>query len=44
MCAYRQDFGAQQEFISLIEKWRAMLDRNVYAGAVLMDLLKFFIP
>ena len=40
MCGYRQGFSTQQAFVSLIEKWKAILDKNIYAGAVLMDLSK----
>ena len=40
MCGYRQGFSTQQALVSLIEKWKAILDKNRYAGAVLMDLSK----
>ena len=32
----------QQALVSLIEKWQTILDKNGYAGAVLMDLSKVF--
>ena len=32
----------QQALVSLIEKWKAILDKNGYAGAVLMDVSKAF--
>ena len=42
LCGYRQGFSIQQALVSLIEKWKAILDKNGYAGAVLMDLSKAF--
>ena len=36
--SYRQGFSTHQALVSLIEKWKAILDKNGYAGAVLMDL------
>ena len=39
---YRQGFSTQQAVVSLIEKWKALLDKNGYTGAVLMDLSKAF--
>ena len=44
LCRYRQGFSTQQALVSLIEKWKAILDKNGYAGAVLMDLSEAFIP
>ena len=42
MCGYRKCFSTQQALVSLIEKWKAILDKNGYAGAVLIDLSKAF--
>ena len=42
LCGYRQGFSTRQALVSLTEKWKAILDRNGYAGAVLMDLSKAF--
>ena len=42
LCGYRQGFNTQQTLVSLIEKWKAILDKNGYAGAVLKDLSKAF--
>ena len=42
LCGYRQGFSIQQALVSLIEKWKAILDKNGYAGAVLMVLSKVF--
>ena len=39
---YRKGFSTQQAHVSLIEKWKATLHKNGYAGAVLMDLSKAF--
>ena len=40
MCEFRQGLSTQQE--QKIEKWRDILGKNGYAGAVLMDLSKAF--
>ena len=40
LCGNKQGFSTQQALVSLIEKWKAILDKNGYAGAVLMDLSK----
>ena len=42
LCGYRTGFSAQHALIALIEKWKITLDKNGYAGAVLMDLSKAF--
>ena len=34
--------STQQALVSLIEKWKTILDKNGYAGAVFMDLSKVF--
>ena len=36
MC-YGKGFNTQHALIALIEKWKVTLDKNGYAGAVLMD-------
>ena len=40
MCGYRQGFSTKQALVSEIEIWKAILDKNGYVGAVLMDLSK----
>ena len=40
--AIEKGFRAKQAFVSLIEKWKAVLDKNGYAGAVFMDLSNAF--
>ena len=42
LCGYRKGFSTQYALISLIEKWKAILGKKGYAGAVLMDLSKAF--
>ena len=42
LCSYRQGSSTQEALVSLIEKWKAILDKNGYAGAALMDLSKAF--
>ena len=42
ICGYRKGFSTQQSLISLIEKWKRILDNKGYGGAVLMDLSKAF--
>ena len=42
LCGYRKGFSAQFALISLIEHWKKILDKNGFAGAVLMDLSKAF--
>ena len=42
LCGYRQCFSTQQALVFLIEKWKAILEKSGYAGAVLMDLSKAF--
>ena len=38
MCGYRKGFSTQLALLSLIEKWKKVLDNNGYGGAILMDL------
>ena len=42
LCGYRKGFSTQHALILLLEKWRSILDKKGYAGAVLMDLSKAF--
>ena len=42
LCGYRKRFSIQQALILLLEKWKAILDKKGYAGAILMDLSKAF--
>ena len=42
LCGYRKGYNAQSALITLIEKWKSILDNKGYAGAVLMDLSKAF--
>ena len=42
LCGYRKGYNAQHAIVALIEKWKSSLDKNGYAGAVLMDLSKAF--
>ena len=37
LCGYRKGFNTQHALVALIEKWKITLDKNGYAGAVLMD-------
>ena len=39
---YREGFSTQQALVSLIEKWKAILNKNGYAGALFMDFSKEF--
>ena len=43
LCSYRQGSSTQKALVSLIEKWKAILDKNGYAGAVLMISQKLLI-
>ena len=38
MCNYRKSFGTHHALLSLIEKFKKMLDNKVYAVAILLDL------
>ena len=43
LCEFRQGLSTKQALLSfLIQKWRVILGKNGYAGAVLMDLSKAF--
>ena len=39
---YRKCFISQHTFLSLIEKWKKVLDNKGYSGAILMDFSKAF--
>ena len=38
LCGYRKVFSPQHALISMIEKWRKILDKSGFAGTILMDL------
>ena len=40
--AYRKGYSTNHVLIRLIENWRTTLDKNLFTGAVLMDLYKAF--
>ena len=40
--AYRKGYSTNQVLIRLIEDWKTSLDKNLFTGAVLMDLSKAF--
>ena len=42
LCGYRKGYSTQYALVSLIERWKAMLDKSGYAGAMLIDLSKAF--
>ena len=42
LCGYRKGHNAQYALLSMLEKWRATLDKRGFGGAVLMDLSKAF--
>ena len=42
LCGFRKGYSPQNALLSLIEKWKIMIDKHGYAGAVLMDLSKAF--
>ena len=42
LCGYRKGYNTQHALLSLIEKWKRVLDNKGYAGAILMDLSKAF--
>ena len=42
LCGYRKGFSTQQALLSLLERWKNVLDKKGYGGAVLMDLSKTF--
>lgn len=42
LCGYRKKYSTQTALVSLVEKWKKMIDEKGYAGAILMDLSKAF--
>ena len=42
LCGYREGFSIQQALLSLLERWKDVLDQKGYDGAVLVDLSKAF--
>ena len=42
LCGYRKGYNAQHALTVLIEKWKISLDKQGYAGAIIMDLSKAF--
>ena len=42
LCGYRAGYSTQHALITMIEKWKASLDKKGFAGAVLVDLSKAF--
>ena len=42
LCGYRKGFNTQTALFSLLEKWKFILDKKGFSGAVLMDLSKAF--
>ena len=38
LCGYRKGFNSQYALLAMIEKWKECLDKNGFAGAILMDL------
>ena len=42
LCGYRKGFSTEYALVSMIEKWKKILDKGGHAGGVLMDLSKAF--
>ena len=42
LCDYPKGFSTQQALLSLLERWKNILDKKGYGGAVLMNLSKGF--
>ena len=40
--AYRKGYSTNHVLIRLVENWKLALDKNIFTGAVLMDLSKAF--
>ena len=38
LCGYRKGFSTQYTLLALIERWKFCLDKQGFAGALLMDL------
>ena len=43
LCGYRKKFSKQYALLSLIERWRLYVDKQGFAGPLLMDLSKAFV-
>ena len=42
LCGYRKGFSTQCALLTLIDRWKFCLDKQGFAGALLMDLSKVF--
>ena len=42
LCGYRRGINTQKTLVSLLQKWKNILDDKGFGGAVLMDLSKAF--
>ena len=42
LCGYRKGFNCQYALLHMLENWKMSLDKNGYAGGILMDLSKAF--
>ena len=42
MCGYRKGYSTQFALLTLVEKWKKILDNHGYAGAIITDLSKAF--
>ena len=42
LCGYRKCFSTQNALLTLIERWKLCLDKEGFAGVLLMDLSKAF--
>ena len=42
LCGYRKGYSPQLALVTLLEKWKATLDQQGFAGAILIDLSKAF--
>lgn len=42
LSAFRTSYGCQTTLLRIVEDWKQALDKNMYVGAILMDLSKAF--
>ena len=42
LCGYRKGYSTQHELLPLVEKWKQIIDKKGFGGAILMDLSKAF--
>ena len=42
LCGYRKGYNCQYALLTMLEKWKLSLDKNGFAGGILMDLSKAF--